>query len=168
MEAGQIESVGKCAVWLTPINAADGIFIHLFIMMRAVWLGTATVVLMTASSAFAESEWLDARRLEASKIRVLCERVSEVRLLARMQMIASGNQRWRWLSRQELAIEATIMGVPPLNPSHCYVIARAGSADEGERRAFEVRDFTVGTARTSVLVIGHAYDPPPDRVDPSP
>jgi hypothetical protein len=57
-------------------------------------------------------------------------------------------------------IEATVMGVPPLNPSHCYVIARAGSADEVERRAFEVRDFTVSPTRTSVLLIGHAYDPP--------
>jgi hypothetical protein len=96
-----------------------------------------------------------------------CERVSDVRLLARMQIISSGNARWRELSRQELAIEATVMGMPPLNPGLCYVIARAGPALEGERRAFEVRDFAVSIARTSVLLIGHAHDLQ-DGVQPGP
>lgn len=137
-------------------------------MMRAVWLGTAAVILVTASSAQAGSEWLDSRRLEVSEISAHCERVSDVRLLARMQMISSGNERWRRLSRQELAIEAAVMGMPPLNPGRCYVIARAGPADEGERRAFEVRDFAVSAARTSVLLIGHAYDLPLGGVEPSP
>jgi len=45
-----------------------------------------------------------------------------------MQMISSGNDRWRQLSRQELTVETTVMGVPPLDPTRCYVIARAGSA----------------------------------------
>jgi hypothetical protein len=137
-------------------------------MMRAVWLGTATVILATASSAWAGSEWLDSRRLEVSEIRAHCERVSDVRLLARMQMISSGNERWRRLSRQELAIDAAVMGMPPLNPDRCYIIARAGPAHEGERRAFEVRDFAVSAARTSVLLIGHAYDLPLGGAEPSP
>lgn len=137
-------------------------------LMRAVWLGTVTAVLVAASPALPENGWLESKRLEVSEIRALCERVSDIRLLARMQMISSGNARWRRLSRQELAIEATIMGVPPLNPDRCYAIARAGAADEQERRAFEVRDFIVSTVRTSVLLIGHAYDPPPGWIHPSP
>ena len=76
-------------------------------------------------------------------------------------MLSSGGGRWRRLSRQELIIDAPVMGVPSLDPSRCYIIARAGPADEGERRAFEVRDFTVSAERTSVLIIGRAYDPPP-------
>jgi hypothetical protein len=31
-------------------------------------------------------------------------------------------------------------------------------ADEKERRAFEVRDFSNSTERTSVFVLGRAYD----------
>jgi hypothetical protein len=145
---------------LISINAGRDIDAHALAMMRAVWLGIAAIVLVTASSARAGSEWLDSRRLQASEIRAHCERVSDIRLLARMQMISSGNERWRRLSRQELAIEATVMEMPPLNPGRCYVIARAGPADEGERRAFEVRDFIVSTARTSVLLVGHVYDLP--------
>jgi len=95
-----------------------------------------------------------------SEIKVLCDRVSDVRLLGRMQMITSGDDRWRRLSRQELVVEATAMGVAPLDPSRCYVIAHAGPAAEGERRAFEVRDFVSNTERTSVFVIGRAYDSP--------
>jgi hypothetical protein len=76
---------------------------------------------------------------------MLCDRVSDVRLLGRMQMISSGDDRWRRLSRQELVIEAAVMGVAPLDPSRCYVIAHAGPAEEGERRIFEVRDFTSNT-----------------------
>ncbi|MDH6257616.1 hypothetical protein [Bradyrhizobium sp. BR13661] len=152
---------------MTSIKAAHDILADV-LMMRAVCLGTVTAVLVSASSALAESGWLESKRLEASEIKALCERVSDIRLLARMQMISSGNARWRRLSRQELAIEATIMGVPPLNPSRCYAIARAGAADEQERRAFEVRDFIVSTNLTSVLLVGRAYDPPPSWVDPSP
>lgn len=127
-----------------------------------------TAVLVTAFSALAESGWLESRRLEVSEIGALCVEVSDVRLLARMQMISSGNERWRQLSRQELVIEAIVMGVPLLDPGRCYVIARAGPADERERRAFEVRDFIVSTARTSVLLIGHAYEPPSGWGHPSP
>jgi hypothetical protein len=150
----------KRAIWLTSIKAAHHILAHRLSMMRVVWLATAAVILVTASSARAESAWLESRRLEVSEIRTHCERASDIRLLARMQIISSGNERWRRLSRQELAIEATVMGMPPLNPDRCYVIARAGSAQEGERRAFEVRDFAVNIARTSVFVIGHGYDLP--------
>jgi hypothetical protein len=49
-------------------------------------------------------------------------------------------------------------GVPPLNPGRSYVIAHAG---DGERRAFEVRDFTVGPERTSVFIICRDHDTQP-------
>lgn len=119
-----------------------------------------TILFATTHSALAESKWLESGRLEVSEIRMLCDRVSDVRLLGRMQMISSGDDRWRRLSRQELVIEAAVMGVAPLDPSRCYVIAHAGPAEEGERRAFEVRDFVSNTERTSVFVIGRAYDSP--------
>ena len=136
--------------------------------MRALCLCIATMLFATATSALAESEWLEGRRLEVSEIRLLCKRVSGMRLLARMQMISSGNERWRRLSRQELAVEATVVGVPPLNPSHCYVVARAGTAGDGQRRAFEVRDFIVSSTGTSVFLVGHAYDLPTGWVLPTP
>jgi len=118
------------------------------------------LLLCTGHTALAETEWLQTGRLAVAEIRALCERISDVQLLARKQMISTGNARWRRLSRQELAIEATVMGVPPLNPDSCYVIARAGEGEK-ERRAFEVRDFTVSPVRTSVFIIGRDYDPPP-------
>ncbi|WP_027527546.1 hypothetical protein [Bradyrhizobium sp. Ec3.3] len=119
-----------------------------------------TALFATSHSALAESIWLETGRLNVSEIKVLCDRVSDVRLLGRMQMITSGDDRWRRLSRQELVIEATAMGVAPLDPSRCYVIAHAGSVAEGERRAFEVRDFISDNERTSIFVIGRAYDAP--------
>ena len=84
-----------------------------------------TILCATSHSALAESKWLESGRLKVSEIKVLCDRVSDVRLLGRMQMITSGDDRWRRLSRQELVIEAAAMGVAPLDPSRCYVIARA-------------------------------------------
>jgi hypothetical protein len=133
--------------------------------MRALWLVIATL-LATTPSVLAESKWLESGRLETSEIKVLCDRVSEVRLLARMQMISAGNDRWRRLSRQALVIEAVVMGAPPLDPGRCYVIARGGPTDEGERSVFEVRDFTVSPESTSVLTIGRAYDEPPGWAHP--
>ena len=127
--------------------------------MRALWCGMVSA-LFAANSAMAESKWLESGRLDASDIRVLCAQVKDVQLLARMQMIASGNERWRSLSRRELVVEAAVMGVPPLDPDHCYVIARAGLAADTERRAFEIRDFAVSTERSSVFVVGRAYDAP--------
>ncbi len=129
--------------------------------MRALCLGAALLLLCENQSALAQSEWFESGRLSVAEIRGLCERVSDVRRLALMQMISNGNARWRQLSRQELVIETTAMGVPPLNPDRCYVIAHAGPRNEGERRAFEVRDFAVNPDRTSVFIIGHAYDAPP-------
>lgn len=126
--------------------------------MRALWCGMASVLFAT-NSAMAESRWLQSGRLDVSDIRLLCEQVRDVRLLARMQMISSGNERWRSLSRRELVIEAAVMGVPPLDPSRCYVLARAGQAGDAERRAFEIRDFAVDTERTSVFVVGRASEP---------
>lgn len=127
--------------------------------MRALCL--AMLLLCNGRTALAGTEWLPSARLAVAEIRVLCDRVGGVELLARKQMISAGNARWRWLSRQELVIEATVMGVPPLNPGSCYVIARAGRS-ETERRAFEVHDFTVNPERTSVFIIGRDYDAPPE------
>ena len=134
--------------------------------MRAVGLVIATALFATTHPALAESKWLESGRLEVAEIRVLCDRVSDVRLLARMQMISAGSERWRRLSRKELVIEASVMGTPPLDPGRCYIVARGGSTDEGERSVFEVRDFTVSPERTSVLTIGHAYDVPQGWVNP--
>jgi hypothetical protein len=58
------------------------------------------------------------------------------------------------------------MGVAPLDPSRCYVIAHAGQAAEEERRALQVRDFTSNAERTSVFVIGRAYDSPSPAMHP--
>src|SRR6516165_7490371 len=127
--------------------------------MRALCPALAiTALFATSHSALAESKWLEAARLNVSEIKALCDRVSDVRLLGRMQMIASGDDRWRRLSRQELVIEATAMGAPPLDPGRCYVIARGGSTDEKARSAFEVHDFTDSPERTLVFTIGRAYD----------
>ncbi len=62
-----------------------------------------------------------------------------------------------------IVIDVVMMGVPPLDPNRCYVIAR-GTVDEMERRAFEVLDFVDSTEQTSILAIGRAYDVPPDGV----
>jgi hypothetical protein len=130
--------------------------------MRVFCLGTAMVLFAMTHSAQADSQWLESKRLYVSDVRMLCERVSDVRLLARMQMISSGSNAWRRLSRQELVIEVVMMGVPPLDPDRCYVIARAGTADDVERRAFEVLDFIDSAERTLIFAIGRAYDLPPD------
>ena len=134
--------------------------------MRAFYVIIATALFATTCPALAESKWLESRRLETSEIKVLCERVSDVRLLARMQMIAAGKDRWRQLSRQALVIEAAAMGMPPLDPARCYVMARAGPAEEGERSVFEVRDFADSPERTAVFTIGRAYDEPPGWAHP--
>jgi hypothetical protein len=133
--------------------------------MRALFLAIATSF-AASHPAFAESKWLETGRLDTAAIRTLCDRVSDDRLLGRMQMIASGDDRWRRLSRQELVIEATAMGAPPLDPGRCYVIARGGSTDEKARSAFEVHDFTDSPERTLVFTIGRAYDAPQDWVYP--
>lgn len=127
--------------------------------MRALLFGTAAV-LATSCSALAESRWLESRLLEVSERKVLCDRANGVRLLARMQMIASGSDRWRKLSRQQLVVESIAMGALPLDPDRCYVIARVGLADEKERRAFEVRDFFDSAEQTSIFTLGQAYDQP--------
>ena len=127
--------------------------------MRTLSLGIAAILFATAYSAMAESKWLESKRLDLPEIKSLCERVSDVRMLARKQIGAAGDERWRRLSRQELVIEGAVMGVPPLDPSRCYVIAGAGPADEREQRVFEVRDFADSPERTSIFVIGRDYGP---------
>lgn len=128
--------------------------------MRELCMGAVTILFATTNPAIAESKWLESKRLEVSEVRGLCEQVSGVRLLGRMQMVTVGDERWRRLSRQELAIEAAVMGVAPLDPSRCYLVVQAGSAGERERRAFEVRDFVTNAEETSVFVLGRAYDHP--------
>ncbi|WP_406856125.1 hypothetical protein ABEG18_00400 [Alsobacter sp. KACC 23698] len=125
--------------------------------MRARCLIAGIASLAIPSLVQAKTEWLQSARLTGSEIAALCERVRDVRLLARMQMISSGSERWRKLSRQELVIESATVGVLPLEP-RCYVIARAGPAGEKERRAFEVHDFLVSPDGVSVFVIGRAYN----------
>ena len=127
--------------------------------MRTLSLGIAAILFATAYSAMAESKWLESKRLDLPEVKALCERVSDVRTLARKQISAAGDERWRRLSQQELVIEVAVMGVPPLDPSRCYVIARAGPADEREQRVFEVRDFADSPERTSIFVIGRDYGP---------
>ena len=136
-------------------------------MMRPACLIAGSVLSAMVSSAEAESRWLESGRLQVSEIGSLCEQVQGIRVLARMQIISSGDERWRRLSRQELVIEAAVMGVPPLDPGRCYVIVRAGPESEIERRAFEVRDFVLSTEQTSVFIVGRNYDAPPIREQPN-
>ena len=81
--------------------------------MRALCLAMATSLFAATDPALAESKWLESGRLDVAELRALCDRVSDVGLLARMQIISAGNERWRRLSRQQLVIEATAMGAPP-------------------------------------------------------
>jgi hypothetical protein len=134
--------------------------------MRTLCLIVGISISTQIFSVQAESRWLQSGRLKVPEIGALCERARDVRLLARMQIISSGDEKWRRLSRQELVIEGTVMGLPPLDPGRCYVIARAGLADNQQRRAFEVYDFVDNEGRTSVLIVGRAYDPPPVVVRP--
>jgi hypothetical protein len=125
------------------------------------------MLLFGTPPAMAQSKWLESGHLDPSEIGALCERASEVRLLARSQMITTGNERWRRLSRQELIVEAFVMGAPPLDPARCYVVARAGRVEEMERRVFEVRDFIVSPENTSVFVVGRNFALPPENSEPS-
>jgi hypothetical protein len=134
--------------------------------MRALSPITATLLFAT-SSAMAQSQWLDSGSLNPSEVSALCERATDVRLLARDQMITIGNERWRRLSRQELVVEAFVMGSPPLDPGRCYVLARAGLAGDTERRFFEIRDFVVSAESTTVFVVGRDFALPPSSADAS-
>jgi hypothetical protein len=62
--------------------------------MRTLCLGVAMLLLCSDRTALAD-EWLESGRLAVAEIRALCERVSNVRQLAQMQMISTGNARWR-------------------------------------------------------------------------
>jgi hypothetical protein len=131
-------------------------------MMRLLCLAAAALLASGPYPARAESAWLESGRLEPAEIQGLCARVSDARMLARMQMIAAGDARWRLLAREALVIEGVAMGIVPLDPARCYVIARAGGDGAGERRAFEVRDFASNDERTSVLLVGRDHATPPD------
>ena len=114
-----------------------------------------------------QSKLLESGQLDPSEVSALCEQASDVRVLARRQMITTGNEHWLRLSRQQLVVEAFVMGKPPLDPGRCYVVARAGLAEDTERRVFEVRDFAVNTAGTTVFVIGRDFPLPPEIAEPS-
>jgi hypothetical protein len=122
---------------------------------------TVAMLLFAMPLAMGESKWLESARLGPSEISALCDRASDLRQLARSQMITTGDERWRQLSRQRLVAEAFFMGRPPLDPGRCYVVARAGPADDAERRVFEVRDFAVSVDSTTVFVIGRSFPLPP-------
>jgi hypothetical protein len=134
--------------------------------MRVLSPITATLLFAT-SPAMAQSQWLNSGSLNSSEVSALCELATDVRLLARDQMIAIGNERWRRLSRQELVVEAFVMGGTPLDPGRCYVLARAGFAGDTERQLFEVRDFVVSAESTTVFVIGRGSYLPPSSADAS-
>ncbi len=129
---------------------------------------TIATLLFGTPLAMAQSKWLESGRLDSSEISALCERASDVRMLARMQMTTTGDERWLRLSRQQLVVEAFVMGRLPLDPGRCYVVARAGLAEETERRVFEVRDFAVNTAGTTVFVIGRDFALPAETPQPGP
>jgi hypothetical protein len=124
-------------------------------------------LLLTTMPAMAQSKWLESARLDTSELSAICKRASDVRTLARTQMITSGNERWKRLSQQEFVVEAFVMGKPPLDPGRCYVVARAGRAGESSRRVFEARDFAVSGESTSVFVIGRGFELPADGGEPS-
>ena len=134
-------------------------------MMRRLRAVVAMLVFATPP-AMAQSKWVESARLDPSEVVALCERTSDVRLLARTQMTVTGNARWLRLSRQELVVEAFVMGTPPLDPGRCYVVARAGLAEDTERRIFEVRDFGVSPESTTVFVVGHSLALPPKSAEP--
>ena len=124
-------------------------------------------LLLGATPVMAQSQWLESGRLDPSEVRALCEQASDVRELARSQMISTGNERWLRLSRRRLVVEAFVMGTPPLDPGRCYVVARAGFTEETERRVFEVRDFAVGDAGTTVFLVGRDYALAAETAQPS-
>jgi hypothetical protein len=123
------------------------------------------IVLFGTTPATAQSKWLESGRLDPSEVSTLCQRASDIRLLARIQMITTGNERWLRLSRQELVVEAFVMGTPPLDPRRCYVLARAGLAEETERRVFEVCDFAVSSESTTVFVVGRNFALPAESAE---
>jgi hypothetical protein len=134
--------------------------------MRALGSIIATL-LFAAPPAMAQSKWLESGRLEPSEVSALCGRAGDVRSLARKQMTTTGDERWRHLSRQELVVEAFVMGTPPLDPGRCYVVARAGLAEETERRVFEVHDFAVSAENTTIFVVGRNFAAPPTKGEPT-
>lgn len=129
--------------------------------MRVLRLAAVVLLLAVNGPALGQSAWVESGRLSAAERQALCERVGDIRMLARQQMIASGDAEWRRLARQGLVFEAAVMGVPPLDPDRCYVIMRAGQDGDTMRRAFEVREFTTNPERTSAFLVGRNFDPPP-------
>ena len=100
-------------------------------------LGTIVATLLFGTpAAMGQSKWLESGQLDPSEVSALCEQASDVRVLARRQMTTTGNEHWLRLSRQQLVVEAFVMGKPPLDPGRCYVVARAGLAEDTERRVF--------------------------------
>lgn len=134
--------------------------------MRTLGLMIATLPFVI-SPAMAQSKWVESKSLDPAAVGAHCKRASDVQSLARWQMITAGDTRWMRLARQELVVEAFVMGAPPLDPGRCYVVARAGRAQESERRAFEVYDFAVNAEKTTVFVIGHTFQLPSNSGKPN-
>lgn len=129
--------------------------------------GIAAIALLAAicirAPAFA-AEWVRTQSVSEYQLRELCARASGVTTLARTQMVSAAGEEWRRRSRQTLFIERFVMGFSPLDPTKCYVIARAGEGDDTNksrlRRAFEVHDFAHGSERTLIMVVGRHYSLP--------
>jgi hypothetical protein len=124
-----------------------GARLGLIALLAASWAGSPAVA----------ADWVEASKLTQEELRAMCDRATDVKLLVRMQMLTSADAEWRQLSRQALTIEGFAMGVAPLDPTKCYVVAQAGgnAVPKGrKRRAFEVRDFTHSPERTLIMVVG--------------
>ncbi|MDI9850054.1 hypothetical protein QM467_18625 [Rhodoblastus sp. 17X3] len=134
--------------------------------MRALSSAIAAL-LFAAPPAMSQSKWLESGRLERWEVSELCGRTGDVRSLARAQMTTTGPERWRQLSRQQLTVEAFVLGTPPMDPGRCYIVARAGLGEDTERRLFEVRDFIVNAESTSVFVVGRNFALPLKSGEPT-
>lgn len=128
--------------------------------MRSIALIVLFAVTCIRVPAFA-AEWIVAQNLSEHQLRELCGRTSGVTLLARTQITSASGEEWRRRSRRALVIEGFTMGASPLDPTKCYVVARAnegGAADALPlRRAFEVYDFAHSSEQTLVMVVGRHY-----------
>lgn len=131
--------------------------------MRSIaWIALLAAICIRAP-AFA-AEWVRTQSVSEYQLRELCARASGVTNLARTQMISAAGDEWRQRSRQALSIERFMMGSSPLDPTKCYVIARAGEGNDTNksrlRRAFEVYDFAHGAERTLIMVVGRHHSLP--------
>ena len=74
------------------------------------------------------ADWLDARTLSEERVRELCALASDVRHLARQQMLLGADARWRSLSSRSFVIEGFEMGTPPLDRANVTSSCRLAAA----------------------------------------